>query len=458
MAPSVPFGDIFPTLLCCTKLVDNARLYDVKFYPYATTDDEQVFAVTGSSHVFVCRANLEGDPPFDVLRWFRNETKGDSFNSLAWTKDPITGSPQICVAGEKPKQIQILDVVSGQCVRTLAGHGNEINDLAISPLNPNLLASASADYTIRLWHLSPEYEVQPCVAIFAGEGHRQHVLACHFHPNGKWMLTAGGDTAVCLWAVPNEKELDDHRQQSSRPSHPNPKVVYYPHFHSTEVHSLYVDSVAFYGDLILSRCARDAGAKDKANEILLWRIDGFHSDDEPPAEPPIPTPGVWTRSSFHHDKSSRGFQRLLTFDMPSTSRFYSRFGLLHRKGMRPMLAMGNEASKYLFWDLQKLEEGWDPDEDKNKAKKPRGRKKMGANAVNATDPSSTSISAPPERKYDLSDPFVPLKAHHSVIAATALSARRHFGTMQVAWSPDGKWMVGVGDFGMMCVFHRDVVS
>jgi len=73
----------------------------------------------------------------------------------------------------------------------------------------------------------------------------------------------------------------------------------------------------------------------------------------------------------------------------------------------------------------------------------------------AADPSSTSISAPPERKYDLGDNFVPLAAHRTITDNTSLSSHQHFGTSQIAWSPDGTWMIGVGDKGMMCIFHRD---
>jgi polycomb protein EED len=46
------------------------------------------------------------------------------------------------------------------------------------------------------------------------------------------------------------------------------------------------------------------------------------------------------------------------------------------------------------------------------------------------------------------------KPDHTVTADTKLSARMHFGTSQIAWSPDGTWMVGVGDYGMMTMFHR----
>ncbi|TKA75026.1 hypothetical protein B0A55_04792 [Friedmanniomyces simplex] len=465
MAPAGSPNDHFPTLCSCTKLADGQSLYDVKFYPYPTTDEAPIFAVTGSSNV------------------------QHSFNSLAWSRDPATRKPLICVAGERPKQIQIFDVETGEHVRSLVGHGAAINDLAISPLSSSLLASASADYTIRLWNLDPEYEDQPCVAIFAGEGHRQHVLVCHFHPDGKWMLTAGLDTAIALWAVPSMDELIKHRTLDG---HPAPLTVYYPHFHSTEVHANYIDTAVFFGDFIISRAAKDqsedrannkSGQKVKIvpNEILLWRIDGFDSDNNPPAEPPVPSTGVWTRSSFPHDPQSRGFQRLMTFDMPNTTRFYLRFGLLHQPSMRPVLAMGNEESRFLFWDLQKLEEGYDPDEEKV-VKQPRRRKGKGVAAsaqvnegnldrlgelrrgesvagsdagAGTTDPSSTSVSVPPERKYDLGDPFMPLKAHHSVVASTSLSPKKHFAMAQIAWSPDGRWMVGVGDYGMMCIFHRD---
>ncbi|KAK5111678.1 hypothetical protein LTR62_004783 [Meristemomyces frigidus] len=395
-------------------------------------------------------------------------------NSLTWAQDHETGKPLLCVAGEAPKQIQVLDIENGTTMRTLTGHGQAINDLATLPTNSMIIASASADYTVRLWSLDKNYEEQPCLALFAGAGHRQPLLACHFHSNGKWMLSAGLDQAVCLWAVPDPDELERDRPKSE---HSAPKTVYYPHFHSTEVHANYIDCIVFYGDLIISRAAKDQSDKSTSNEILLWRIDGFESGHEPPAEPPVPAPNVCSRSSFPHCKVSRGFQRLLTFDMPHTGRFYFRFGLLHAPNMRPILAMGNEQSKFLFWDLQKLEEGYDPSEEK--VKNPRRRKAKGnaANAVNQSnlsrlgelrrdsapasdtvmttpDPSSTSVSVPPERKFDLGDSFMPLKAHHSVLANTGL-IHQNFGTSQIAWSPDGTWMVGVGDYGMICMFHRE---
>ena len=309
------------------------------------------------------------------------------------------------------------------------------------------------------------------------------------------MLSGGLDTAVCLWSVPTPTELDKTEEELE--NHNEPRIVYYPNFYSTEVHHNYVDCLQFYGDLILSRASKDQNDRSKSNEILLWKIDGFDPNEPAPKNPPIPAPDVHTRSAFPHSDRSRGFQRLLSFQIMSTDRFYHRFGLLHEPGMRPILSMGTQESKFLFWDLQRLEEGSDPSEEKvakgkNKAsRKPKGS--VSSENLNRLDglkrgesvpssdgtggatrellrllqtlviftkcstamPSSTSNSGPAERKSALSDPFAPLKPHHTITPRTGLSSKRHFATSQMAWSPDGTWLVGVGDNGMMCIFHRD---
>jgi len=53
----------------------------------------------------------------------------------------------------------------------------EINDLAVSPLAPNILVSASNDHTVRICNLDKAYEKQPCLAICAGEGHKEGLLS-----------------------------------------------------------------------------------------------------------------------------------------------------------------------------------------------------------------------------------------------------------------------------------------
>lgn len=324
----------------------------------------------------VCSTREDPDQPFEYLKiWYLDEAT--SLNSICWTKS-AEGRPLLCAAGSSPRAIFIFDLEKDKPVRELPGHGRAINDLQISPLSPDILASASEDYSIRIWNLSGKHAHQPCRAILGGQGHKQPLLTLDFHPNGRWLLSGAMDTAVALWAVPPLEELE-----TCNAGNMEPQVHPYPCFISQEIHANYVDCVKWYGDSILSRAARGPAdgndKKMKKNEILLWKIDGFDGAMAHPAQPPIPYPGVFTRSAFPHSDHSRGFERLLTFDAEFTARFYLRFGLFHEPGMRPILVMGNETSKFYFWDLQKCEEGEDVLVKKSKG----GRKKATKNGLSA---------------------------------------------------------------------------
>lgn len=129
-------------------------------------------------------------------------------------------------------------------------------------------------------------------------------------------------------------------------------------------------SVAFFGDLILSRACHE-------DVIVLWRIEGFSSHDPPPPASSAPTTSDTerlTRSAFASVTATENppqYTRLVQFHTPGSGhQFYMRFRLFHHKEKHPILAFGNAHSNIYFWDLARLttyhsfvEELEDPERD-----------------------------------------------------------------------------------------------
>jgi polycomb protein EED len=346
-----------------------------------------------------------------------------------------------------------------------------VNELAVSPIDPYILASGGADRSIRIWSLDPTYERQPMAAICYGEGHKEAVLTVGFHRNGEYLLSGGQDARVCLWRVPTftQDELGTDR----------PRLHHYPYFSSNEVHSDFVDCTKFHNDLIFSRASKE-------NQILLWRIDNFSSEKEAPTDPAVPgsqavrvaAPVVLPESVRSGTQSAWGgrFQRLLTFSQPDSDPFFLRFTLFSLPGVRPILAAGNTKSKIFFWDLYRIEEGDEAEaSEKPNSKKPAGDStpllktgslgkaarlrvqttregSIASNASSAAD-STGAVEKIRGNSSNIGDAFAPIQAHKTVEIKKIEYTQR-----ASAWSPCGKWYVAVGDHNMIAVFHREHVS
>ncbi|MCJ1251397.1 hypothetical protein MMC30_008630 [Trapelia coarctata] len=505
-SPDSPFPTVkgIARINSLDKKHEDTQFFDCQFYPYTLPGVDPVFAIVGKGETIVCRPGKTDETQVEVQRWFKDEDRNTSLNSCTWSQDLATGDPLLCVTGQPPS-IKIFNVRTGELDRTLIGHGKEINDLAVSPLSPAILASASMDYTVRFWSLNPKHAHQPCMLICGGEGHKEGLLTLAFHPTGRYLLTGGMDCVVNLWTIP---DLPNDVTGSDKPT-----IIHYPHFSTSEIHTDFVDCVSFYNDLILSKCANE-------NKILLWRIENFSSTSPP--HPPSTAP---TTHDFRPTRSAFGgtYQRLLQFEAVETTPFYMRFSLFAPPGRHPILCIGNEKSKVFFWDLQALEEwdGVEPPERGGRFKLPRNLAKKGvarkivkgvggggighmngnrelsiaSEGTATTNSHSTlflnerptpnrtatpaeygngyegvgdvwgglglgtpTLSRPallediaPSRarlKFSTDDPFRALLPHR-----THVVPRVTFAARQVAWSVGGEWMVVVGDQGMVAVFE-----
>lgn len=160
-----------------------------------------------------------------------------------------------------------------------------------------------------------------------------------FHDSGRFILSGGMDNSVQLWCLPDltniKLDLD------------YPIVIHWPHFYTSSIHSNYVDSIAFYGDLIISKAAKEV-------KVVLWQILGFSSENEL-------ANSVQRKAPTNHDKRDTrsafgdGLERILQLSIPLTEPWYMRFGKSWTAGEPPLLAMGNDAARVYLWDLGLLE-------------------------------------------------------------------------------------------------------
>jgi polycomb protein EED len=227
-------------------------------------------------------------------------------------------------------------------------------------------------------------------------------------------------------------------------------------------------SVRWYNDLIISHAARES-------TIQLWRIDNFSSDRAPPGPAPIPrstavnshTRVTVPASSIQSTRSAWGghFQRLVQFRLPDHVGFYLRFGLFHELGAHPILIAGNEKSKIFIWDLQRLEELGIGDTADSKTKMglllPRHIRDGSSSSTNSGTstaqstgpvpvlPSAKGKRAKPKTTRGIRDPFHSVQVHKEIMVP-----KYNFAFRQFAWSRDGQWCVGVGDYSLINVLHR----
>ena len=210
-----------------------------------------LFATAGGRRVFVYEVH-DVTSVVHAVQAFVDEDVGEDFYTACFAGDLL------CVAGNRAL-IKVLDVGTGNLTAVMTGHGGHIYELAVHPLDPELLFSCSKDESLGLWSI----DEQRRIVIFAGDqGHRDAVLSLDVTDG--WMVSGGMDNTVRVWALDDvvTNAVADCR---AKKADYRACFVQFPAFITRRVHSDYVDCVRWLGEFIVS--------KSVEGRVMLWQPD-----------------------------------------------------------------------------------------------------------------------------------------------------------------------------------------
>eukprot|EP01012_Entosiphon_sulcatum_P050372 TRINITY_DN69194_c0_g1_i1.p1 TRINITY_DN69194_c0_g1~~TRINITY_DN69194_c0_g1_i1.p1 ORF type:complete len:355 (+),score=56.29 TRINITY_DN69194_c0_g1_i1:36-1067(+) len=102
------------------------------------------------------------------------------------------------VSASQDNTIKIWSVATGDCLRTLTGHADAVNCIALSPTVPWLLYSASDDKTIRAWDLREGAELSR----FTGRDAVNVILV-----QDRFLFTASDDGSIAAWDTESRVQI-----------------------------------------------------------------------------------------------------------------------------------------------------------------------------------------------------------------------------------------------------------
>lgn len=148
----------------------------------------------------------------------------------------LSPNNRLLASASADNTIRLWDVSSGNELRTLTGHGGWVKCVAFSP-DGKLLASGSNDRSVRVWDVETGRELH-----LLG-GHSGPVEALTFSADGRWLVSGSADNTAKLWESSTGREVN-----------------------TLKGHSDWVTSVTFSAD------GKWLATGSKDNTVRLWEV------------------------------------------------------------------------------------------------------------------------------------------------------------------------------------------
>ncbi|BAY65252.1 protein kinase [Calothrix brevissima NIES-22] len=116
--------------------------------------------------------------------------------------DSVAISPDgnTLASGSWDNTIKLWNLATGEQIRTFSGHSDTVNSVAFSP-NGNTLASGSWDKTIKLWNLATGEQIRTLKV------HSNTVISVAFSPDGNTLASGSSDKTIKLWNLATGEQI-----------------------------------------------------------------------------------------------------------------------------------------------------------------------------------------------------------------------------------------------------------
>jgi len=178
--------------------INGKRLED----PYSLQDGDRIsLGRDGPEFIFECRvinniaSTSQGSESPDICTTASVVSTSSSSLPPALPSAPVIQD----ILAPTPAPRDLWRLISDTAICTLVGHSDLVRSLAFSS-DGKILASGSADKTIKLWNLSKGEEVQTISA------HKMAVNAVAFSPDGQTLVSGGADKTIKVWNLKTKEE------------------------------------------------------------------------------------------------------------------------------------------------------------------------------------------------------------------------------------------------------------
>eukprot|EP00834_Sanchytrium_tribonematis_P002221 NODE_64_length_26047_cov_1.706837.p6 type:complete len:422 gc:universal NODE_64_length_26047_cov_1.706837:15953-17218(+) len=215
----------------------------------------------------------------------------------------------------------------------LEQHGGPIHCIQTNPQYPHIIASCSADRTVKVWDLKHFVKNNPkdmdSIITFAGVGgHKMQVNTICWNPVGDKIASGGYDLMICMWDIPIELvEI-----WSGNPYKENyvfeiyPLLIQNPGWSTMMLHTSAIDDILWLSTCLLSKAAD--------GEIICWKKDEREEIE------------------FNIDVARLNpVEIILRMTFESDTTWFIRFGYCRRNCHA---VCGNSSGSLFFWNLEDL--------------------------------------------------------------------------------------------------------